>query len=244
MQSYFYQTLVSEPDKIIPVIGGGGKSTLIKRLAQDGKSQGKTSVIASLFPLPFPYESSTLISKDSDIIRKQLPSELEKYKILFIGKKIDKNHILPFTAEELEIILKVNQADHFFIEADNTLGRSLSGYEKVDVSGVIFTCDRILNLLGADALNQRRNENWTLSRNKFLLQEEMLTPNHLAAWYLEHPKLQKLRKKNIPLTFFLNKVENLLVENLAIQLAKNLRVGGFDTVMLGSIFNSTIFLLK
>jgi len=243
MRSYFYQTFLPAKDKSILLLGGGGKSALIKRLAQDAKSLSKTSIISSVFPMPVPYESSTLISKDSDLIRKQLPTELGKYKIIFIGKKIDKNHILPFTFAELDAILKDNPADHFFIEADNTLGRSLSGYEKVDLS-IPFTCDRLLNVLGADALNQRRNENWTLSKNKFLLQEEILTPNHLATWYLEHPKLLKIRKKNIPLIFFLNKVENLLVENLAIQLAKNLKLGGFDKVVLGSIFNSTLYQLK
>ena len=71
-----------------------------------------------------------------------------------------------------------------------------------------------------------------------------MTPNQLATMCLAHPKLAKIRKKHRHLIFFLNKVENLLVENLAIQLAKNLKLGGVEKVVLGSIFNSTLHQLK
>ena len=243
MQSFFYQTFLSEQDKNIFVIGGGGKSTLIKRLAHDAKNQGMTSIISSLFPLPFPFESSTLVSKDIELMRRQLKTELEKSRIIFIGKKLDKDHILPFTYKELTKIINENPCDHFFIEADNTRGRSISGYEKVDMS-IPFKIQLTINVMGADALNQHRNENWTLSKNRFLMQEPFMTPNHLAAMYVAHPKLVKLRKKNNHLIFFLNKVENLLVENITIQLAKNLKLGGFEKVVLGSIFNSTLHHLK
>ncbi len=242
-QSFFYQTFLTEQDNNILFIGGGGKSALIKKLAYDAKSYGKTTIIASLFPLAAPYESSTLISKDPVLIRKQLKSELEKYKIVFIGKKIDKNYILPFSKSELEKIMRNNPADHFFAEADNTNGRSLSGYEKVDLT-IPFMVHTVINVVGADVINQRRNENWTLSRNRFLLQDSFLTPHNLAAMYLAHPKLIKIRKKYGQLIFFLNKVENLLVENLAIQLTKRLKLGGIEKVVMGSIFNSTLHQLK
>jgi probable selenium-dependent hydroxylase accessory protein YqeC len=243
MPAIFYQAFLSAEDKNILVIGGGGKSTLIKRLAEDSRNNGKLTVIASLFPQPFPYESNTLISKDHNLLRKQLKAELEKSKIIFIGKKIDRNLVLPFTYSELNKIINSNSSDHFFIEADNTMGRSLSGFEKVD-SALPFKLQLVINVIGADAINQQRNENWTLSRNKYLLQESFLTPNQLAVMYLAHPKLLKLRKKNMRLVFFLNKVENLLVENLAIQLTKKLKLGGFDKVIMGSIFNSNLYQLK
>jgi hypothetical protein len=243
MQSYFFQTFLTEQDKTILVLGGGGKSALIKKLAGDSKSLDHATIIASLFPLPFPYESSTLISKDPVLIRKQLKSELEKYKIIFIGKKIDKNYILPFSKSELEKISRNNPADHFFIEADNTNGRSLSGFEKVDLS-IPFKVQKVIIVVGADAINQRRNENWTISRSKFLIQDPYMTPNTLAAMFLAHPKLVKIRKKYKPPIFFLNKVENLLVENLAIQLTKKLKLGGIEKVVMGSIFNSTLHQLK
>jgi hypothetical protein len=243
MQTYFYQMFLSAADKIILVIGGGGKSCLIKRLAADGRGYGKTSVIASLYPMPFPYESSTLISRDAELIRRQLKSELEKSRTVFIGKKIDKNHILPFTPRQLSRMIAGNPGDHFFIEADQTMGRSVSGYEKI-LLPIPFTCDLILNVVGADALNQQRNENWTLSKNKNLLRESLLTPNLLARIYSTHPKLSRLSRKGQRLIFFLNKSENLYVENLALQMAKNLKTGGFDKVMIGSIFNSTLYQLK
>ncbi len=243
MQSVFYQTFLSEQDKNILVIGGGGKSALINKLAADAKYYNKVTVIASLFPLAAPYESSTLISKDPVLMRKQLAGELAKYKIVFIGKKIDKNYILPFTKTELEKIMRSNPADFFFIEADNTRGRSLSGFEKVDPT-LPFKIHSVINVVGADVINQRRNENWTLSRNKYLLQDSFMTPQNLASMYLAHPKFVKIRKHCSSQIFFLNKVENLLVENLAIQLTKKLRLGGIEKVVMGSIYNSTLLQLK
>jgi len=243
MPSIFYQTFLTEQDKTILIIGGGGKSALIKRLAQDSKNNGRRSVIASLFPIPFPYEANTLVSKDADLIRRQLKIELEKSKIIIIGKKIDNNSLVPFSKSELNKIIASNPGDHFFIEADHTAGRSLSGLEKVDLI-VPFKFQLIINVIGADALNQRRNDNWTVSRNKFLVQEHFLNPNQVAAMYIAHPKLVRIRKKNTRLIFFLNKVENLLVENLSIQLTKKLKLGGYDKVILGSIFNSNLYQLK
>ena len=50
MQDSFYRNFISEQDKVIAFIGGGGKSTLMYRLSKDCQSLGKKVIILSLFP--------------------------------------------------------------------------------------------------------------------------------------------------------------------------------------------------
>ena len=43
---------------------------------------------------------------------------------------------------------------------------------------------------------------------------------------------------------YINKVENIYIENLAIPLAKNIKLQGAENVLIGSVFNSNLHLVK
>lgn len=243
MQNSFYHCFLNDDDQIILFIGGGGKSALIHRLLYDCKNLGKTVIISSLFPFRIPLEAHSLINEDIGFIVDRLPGEVVKNKIIYLGKRIQEDVITGFTNKEIKTLIENFPANHFFLEADITKGRSLSGYQKVPKS-FPYPIHRYINVIGADAFNQKKNTSWLSSSDAFWKSKQNLSTVYISEWYKNHPVLAKFAKKSIPCTYFINKVENIFVENLAIPLAKSFKLSDVDQVIIGSIFNSTFHVIK
>lgn len=243
MQNSFYHCFLNENERIIAFIGGGGKSALIHRLLYDCKNLNKTIIISSLFPFRIPLEAHTLISEDVGIIIDRLPGEVKKNRIIYLGKRIQEDLITGFTSREIKLIIDNLPAHHFFLEADNTNGRSLSGYQKVPKS-FPYAVHRFINVIGADAFNQKKNTSWLSSNDAYWKSKTNLSMIYISEWYKNHRVLANIAKKSISCTYFINKVENIFVENLAIPLAKSFKLAGVDKVIIGSIFNSTFHVIK
>jgi hypothetical protein len=224
MQDSFYRNFLSDHDKIIAFIGGGGKTTLIQRLSKDCHSLGKKVIILSLFPYVAPMDARIVVSTNGSSLIKKIATELKSAKILYIGKKIQNGIIENFSVSEIKKLITVLPGDHIFIEADSTKGRSLSGYNRVSISIFPFV-HRYINIIGADVLNQQKNANCT-------------------KWMNSQDLLKKLTKKSIASTFYINKVENIFIENLAIPLAKSIKLAGTERVLIGSVFNSNLHLIR
>jgi hypothetical protein len=243
MQNSFYHCFLDENDQITLFIGGGGKSALITRLLYDCKSLAKTVVVSSLFPFRVPIEARTLINENVHIIIERLPDEIKQNKVVYLGKSIHKDVIEGFNNREIKKITDNLPTSHLFLEADITKGRSISGYNKVSKS-FPYPVHRCINVIGADAFNQQKNTSWLSSIDSFWKSKKILSPVYISEWYKNHPALAKLAKKSSAFTYFINKVENIFVENLAIALAKSFKLAGVERVIIGSIFNSTFHVIK
>jgi len=243
MQDSFYRHFIDKKEKNIAFIGGGGKTVLIQRIVKDCQSLGKKVVILSLQPFITPPDSKVLISSTLKNISLLLEKELKKTKIIYIGKKIQNNMVVNFSLTEMKRHLKGLPGDHVFVEADEVNGCSLSGYKKVSLS-LLQQMDRYINILGADAFNQIKNRHWLESEDTFWKSKRILLPMDIAAWYKSSNLFNKLFHLSIPATFFINKVENIYIENIAIPLAKSFKMNGVERVITGSVFNSNLHLIK
>ena len=243
MQDSFYRNFLSDQDKILAFIGGGGKSTLIQRLSKDCQSIGKKVVILSLFPYVAPLDAKIVVSKKVSPLKNKIKNGLTSAKIVYAGKDNQNGIIENFKISEIKKVLKDFPADHIFIEADSTKGRSLSGYNRVSLS-ILNSIDRYINLIGADALNQQKNANWLAYQDDFWKKKKIILPMDIAEYIISNPLIQKLSKKQITSTFYINKVENIFIENLAIPLAKSIKLAGTDKVLIGSVFNSNLHLIR
>jgi hypothetical protein len=243
MQDSFYRNFISEQDKIVAFIGGGGKSTLMHRLSQDCQSIGKRVVILSLFPFIAPLTAKTAISSTISGIKKMIESGLKSSRIIYIGKKVNNGIIENFNIAEIKKIINGLHSDHIFMEADYAKGRSISGYNRVSIS-VFQNVQRYINIVGADALNQQKNSNWIAYQDEFWKKKRIIVPIDISKWIVAHPIFDKLSKKQVSSTFFINKVENIYIENLAIPLAKNIKMAGAQNVLIGSVFNSNLHLIR
>jgi len=243
MQDSFYRNFILEQDKIIAFIGGGGKTTLIHRLSKDCQSLGKKVIILSLFPCIAPMDAKIIISSSTVSLKKKIASAVKSARILHIGKMISNGVIENFNISELKSLLFKLPVDHIFVEADSTKGRSISGYNKVPVS-IFQHVQRYVNIVGADALNQQKNSNWIARQDDFWKEKDIILPMDISAWMKSFPLFEKISKKSISSTFYINKVENIYIENLAIPLAKSMKLAGTENVLIGSVFNSNLHIIR
>jgi hypothetical protein len=243
MQSSFYRNFLGVKEKVVIVIGGGGKTALINRITEDCRSLGLTVLLTSIFPFKIPVEAHTCISKDIKILKNQLPKELEKHKLVYIGKTLENQIITGLKNKDIKELAQDPLIDHIFVEADNTAGKSLSDYSKIPKNFPNFV-ERFIIVIGADAFNQKKTTNWLVTDDPFWDRKEVLTPLNITAWYENHPVIKRLLKNAKFVTFFINKVENIFVENLVIPVAKAFKVIGADRVIIGSVFNSTIHVIR
>jgi hypothetical protein len=243
MQDSFYRNFISEEDKIVAFIGGGGKSTLMHRLSRDCQSMGKRIIIFSIFPYIAPIDAKVILSPSISAIKTKIESSLKSTKTIYIGKKIHNGIIENFNITDIKKLLNDMPGDHTFIEADSTKGRSISGYNKVPIS-IFHYVQRYINVVGADALNQQKNLNWIANQDNFWKKKKVIVPMDIGKWIKSHPFFEKLKNKPITSTFYINKVENIYIENLAIPLAKNIKLSGVEKVLIGSVFNSNLLLIK
>jgi probable selenium-dependent hydroxylase accessory protein YqeC len=243
MQDSFYRNFISEQDKVITFIGGGGKTTLIHRLSKDCQSLGKKVIILSLYPYIAPLDAKILISSSVSTLKIKITKAFKTSKILQIGKKINEGVVENFSIQEIKKLIIDLPGDHIFLEADSTKGRSISGYNRVS-SSILPYSDRYINIVGADALNQQKNSNWIAHQDEFWKNKKIIVPMDISVWMKSHPLFGKLAKKSISSTFYINKVENIYIENLAIPLAKSIKLAGADNVLIGSVFNSNLHLIR
>jgi probable selenium-dependent hydroxylase accessory protein YqeC len=243
MQDSFYRNFISENDKVVAFIGGGGKTTLIQRLSKDCISIGKKVVILSLHSFIAPLEANIVVTNDHSLLKKQISREFKKSRFIYLGKDYQKGVVTNFNLTEVKRILSDIPCDHVFIEADFTNGRSISGYTREHPS-LFPMINRFVNILGADALNQAINSNWIAHQDDFWESKKVLTPIDIAFWIQSSPYFLKLVERSFPTTFFINKVENIYIENLAILLAKRIKLMGIERVIIGSVFNSNLHLIK
>ena len=229
-------------EKVVLFIGGGGKSTLIHLLSKECGNAGQTTAILSASPSVIPMEANTLVTDSLKNFPDQLEQELRSAQVIYIGKKLSDEHLEPFAhAEIMQLIKSDLPVDRVFIEADAVNGRSVSGFTG---STSIYPANRYITVMGADAFNKEIDDNWLKSRDKFWQKKGILTPINLAEWIASREIFNKLNKKNIPSTFFLNKVENIFTQNLAHSFGKKIKQIGIDRVIIGSVFNSQFQIIE
>jgi hypothetical protein len=243
MQDSFYRNFLDEQDRIVAFVGGGGKTTLIQRLLKDCLSLNKKVIVIPLFPYIIPTNFKTCISDDIVPLKSKIKRALKKYPVVHVGKTLQKGILTGFGFSKIQRIFEEIESDHIFIEADLAKGRSISGYHHMPAS-LYLHIDRCINMIGADALNQKINMNWIAYLDEFWQSKKVLLPLDITNWILSLPQLKKMSDKEIAVTFFVNKVENMYIENLAIPLAKSIKLSSVERVLFGSIYNASLHLIR
>jgi hypothetical protein len=243
MQDSFHRNVLGENEKTILFIGGGGKSALIRRLTEDCISLRKKTLLFSLFPQQIPIDSKAVVAGNVKNIHAAIQKELKKSRYVFVGKSYKKMILSPFKASEIQQIISKVEAEHIFIEADTTDGKSISNLNKVPAFRS-HEIDRCVVLIGADALNQNFSPVWLDSRDPFWEKNKIISPISLVNWYAVNKTLFRFVERGIPFTYFINKVETIYTRNLALALAKELKKQGIERVLSGSVFDSEFQAIK
>jgi hypothetical protein len=243
MQDSFHRNVLGENEKIILFIGGGGKSALIRRLTDDCVSLRNKTLIFSLFPQQIPTDSKTVVSGSMKSVQGAFHKEFKKSIYIYVGKSYKDMILYPFTESEITHIVSKVKVDHVFIEADAVYGKSLSNLNNVPAFRSL-EINRCVTLIGADVLNQNFSSIWVDSRDSFWKINKIISPISIVKWYAKNKTLNRFIDRQIPFTFFINKVETIYTRNLALALAKELKKQGVDKVLSGTVFDSTFQVIK
>ncbi len=241
--NFFHEALFKDTEKVIAFAGGGGKSVLINKICQECKKSGKTVLVVSNYPLYVPPDTSIFIAEDLDIIKSQISREISKNQVVYLGKAYDEKNIEGFNDKEVRDITEKVLCDHVLIEIDQTQGRSFSGLDKVRLKTAMQT-DRCVLIFGADAFNQPNSETYLKAQDSYWQENMTFEPVKIVDWLVNHKFLKNLDTHKIPLTVFINKVENIFDKNLTINFARQLKINNIDRIVYGSVYNSEFNYIK
>lgn len=164
MNNFLYKELNINPNKkeIISLVGGGGKTTAIFKLAKELKTLKKKVLITTttniLLPEKNDYDNFYLKDiKEDEFIP---PSSIS-----ILGQKIINPKLKGLDKSDLEKLIDKNLFDFYLIEADGAKGKPIKApnpYEPV----IIDSTSKTLGLIGLDALGK---EIWKISHRPEIL---------------------------------------------------------------------------
>jgi hypothetical protein len=119
---------------VVSIVGSGGKTTLMYRLAQELMQKNKkviSTTTTKIYP-PKPEQSPKLIL-DSKIRAQYIEPLLKKYQHITLAKgKNQENKLVGLDPEVIDQLndnlINKGKLDYFLVEADGSRGKSLKGY--------------------------------------------------------------------------------------------------------------------
>lgn len=152
------------PDaKIVALVGGGGKTTLMAAMADHAVAAGEIVIRTTTTKLA---ADTTIFDTEDPVFwdgrKASLPSiqtRLSRKRSLTLvrGQDITSGKLLGFAPETVDLLAVSNLADRIFVEADGARGKSIKAPAEFEPVIPRLT-DLVIGILGADALGMPMDE--------------------------------------------------------------------------------------
>jgi molybdenum cofactor cytidylyltransferase len=151
-QLSLYRCLDIKEPAVISFIGGGGKTTLIRRLAGEMTACGRKVLITTTTKFyPFADLPHFYLDNSADI-RKNLSLQYKNINIAVLGSHICSDGKIAGISPQLPGLLSRDLCINVLVEADGSKGRPLKGYDKYEPVLPPDT-DLVIPIIGAEALD-------------------------------------------------------------------------------------------
>ncbi len=246
MNHSFLKCLALDAPTLIAFTGGGGKTSLMWRLARELKEQGEMVAVATTTRIwvPAPWEAdAVIIRKEAVELREEAERALKKGKVITVAPGVGINgKLLP--AEEAILLQLLNHGAYVLVEADGAAGLPFKAPAEHEPVVPPFTGLQVL-VFGLDALGQplsadfcHRPERIAAISGKKL--GDFITPE-LAADVLTSPMGGlKGRAPHSELVVCLNKADNRERLDLAAKMAPLLLRRGIKKVLVTTAQNEPL----
>ncbi len=174
-QLSLYRCLDLNEPAVTAFIGGGGKTSLIQRLAEELTGLGhKVLVTTTTKCYPFPNLPHFYLDSSVEIFKK-LSEHYKNNSIAVLGGKIGPDRKIAGISPQLPGALAAELGIHVLVEADGSKGKPLKGYEKYEP---VLPADSnlIVSVIGADALRAPVEE--TIVHRSSIFRKAMLLSDH------------------------------------------------------------------
>lgn len=243
---YLIEALALGPKELIGLVGGGGKTTLMFRLAKEYLANGKrvvTTTTTKIFE-PTPEETPfLLVEEDERKIKRQFVFLLEKYQHLTIAaQRIESGKLSGLSPDLIGELWLENEVDGLIVEADGAKRKPLKAPREGEP--VIPSCTTlIIGLLGLDGLGKELNDENAFQADRIselthTPKGEKITEETFIRLAIHPEGLFKGSPSEARKVVLLNKMDLLKEKEKAIQLGQRiLREGspGVERVLLGQL---------
>ncbi len=220
---------------MIAFLGGGGKTTLMNRIAREAADEGKRVLVTSTHRIPIPPDVSVALINNPELAAGQLKNNLAEHHIVYMGKEIENNQLCCFDPVTLVSVLSKMDCDHIFIDIDENLKHSLTSFQNIRIDSRL-KFNRWLISVGTDSLNKDVSEKWIEEITPFWQDKETFSTDALTEWIVNGIKSIPDISDPATVTVYLNKVENTFSENMVIPLVNNLVMHQIGQVAFGSVY--------
>ena len=204
-----------KPREMISLVGAGGKTTLMFRLAKELLLNGKKVVTTTTTKImePVPAETAFLfVDPDEEELKQFVGRHLEQYGHLTIAReRIGSGKLKGISPNLVDDLWRSNRMDYLIVEADGAAGHPVKAPREREP--VIPSCTTlVVSLLGVDGVGAELNEEnvFQAERVSKLTEMEMgakMTDEAMAV-LMTHPEgLFKGAPSSSRVVAFLNKVD-------------------------------------
>ena len=205
------------------VVGSGGKTTLIHKLAKFYMDQGKRVLITTTTHMY--KESETLVTDDPE----EIIESLNKKHFAFVGQPCDDHNKIQSISMETFHAIK-NYADEILIEADGSRGLPLKMPSESEPV-ILPECDRVIIVSSLTALGKKAGE--VIHRLSYAIpvleidENTIIAPSHIQT-LLRKGYLEPLMDKSFTKEIHINHDSSLYQRALASLLIANIDVSLLD----------------
>jgi len=228
--------------QIISVIGGGGKSSLLKKIGQELVNLNLKVILTTTTKIePFPNTGLVLLKDRGQYIREELTYMLDELKIVMVAKERYKEDRL--VGVDTEIVRKFKKyANIVLVEADGARQRPFKTHMPHEPV-IPAATDKVIMVIGSEIVHQPLNDQTVHRAELFAKKWNMALGAKLTRKIIAKELLSTAGyTRKIPLTsnvaIFINKTDLNL--DRAKSLAKYLMKKCDYPIFLGSIKNNSI----
>ncbi|MFQ5604542.1 MAG: selenium cofactor biosynthesis protein YqeC [bacterium] len=224
---HFYKIINQNIDQLrgqtVSIIGGGGKSTLIKKLSSELVEQKLKVIVTTTTKIQLLSKMGLVLTKNNPNFVSELKVIIDELNIVQVAKEYYKKDTLNGINRALVNELS-NYADVVLIEADGSRQRSLKTHKEYEP--VIPTCtSTVVVLCGANIVGEQLNES-TVHRAELFSQKwrhpfgTILTPEIISKELLSPHSYLRNAPIQAQIVYLINKIDTnaiggkLLAEHL------------------------------
>ena len=234
---------------VISLVGGGGKTALMFRLARELATRGDRVLTTTSTKIHMPVRGQTPLVRVSDSVErflKQAGTVLKRYSHMTAGRRIlhFQNKLIGFSAADIDRIWRSNIFNWVIVEADGAAGKPLKAPAAHEPE-VPVTTQWLIGVIGLSVVGKPLNAKWVfrpqlVSALTGLAADSDITAAAVAELCLNEAGIMKSAPKRARKFIFLNQAESNRRFRKGEQIARELVAHGKNRIN-GVLVGQTIF---
>lgn len=223
--------------RVIGFTGGSGRNYLLEQLASDLARRGKRIIVSHLQGKLLPITGEIICREDPAELIEEARAKSQPGSVLCLGKRMEQHFAQSPDKRFFQRLIKENFYDYLFIVLGAMGSYSFISEKSIRQLKRILFLDRLIYTMPIDLLDQVISDENVENLKEFsalfvgTAAPIVVTPT-LIAEYLTSGKLpwKEIFLGKMPVDFVLTNVNNVLLENRAINLARELEARGISLI--------------